>query len=147
MSQFYEYFKENMNALGFDAPASLYDTQQRAVATAGALITAIEKLGKTATVAEVVGATTRLEKLLVIGALSAAFYVGAVIGSIAIATGRAAAGGTSLSDVFFTASAHGLRAPWLANQLSVHPEIYRKSAPRRSLYALKSTSRRQSAFV
>ncbi|MDY6992162.1 MAG: hypothetical protein SVR94_06085 [Pseudomonadota bacterium] len=49
--------------------------------------------------AEIAGATVGLEKLLVLGAISASGYVGAVIGSIAIATGRSLGCGYRISDM------------------------------------------------
>jgi len=85
-SKFYEYFKENMEALGLPAPVSLFATQTTASGVISSILTAISRLSKNATVAELVGATTGLEKLMVVGAASASFYVGAAIGSFAIAT-------------------------------------------------------------
>ena len=64
------------------------------------LLTAINQLGKAATMAEIAGATVALEKLAVLGAISAAGYVGAVIGSIAVATGRSLGCGYRISDMF-----------------------------------------------
>ena len=89
MSNFYRYFRENMDQLGLPAPESLFGTLQAALANATAFVTQIDKFGSKVTVAELVGAGTRLEKMGMIAALSASYYVGAVIGSIAVATGRA----------------------------------------------------------
>ncbi|WP_199754747.1 hypothetical protein [Pseudoduganella lurida] len=52
---------------------------------------------------ELIVVGTRLEKLGTVATLSAAFYVGAVVGSIAVATGRSLAGGTSLTDALLAA--------------------------------------------
>jgi hypothetical protein len=65
-------------------------------------------------------------KLMVIVAMSASYYVGAVIGSIAVATGRSLSGGTSLSDVLLNAQMNHLHRPWLPAVMIRHPEIYRK---------------------
>jgi len=46
MSDFYEYFKENMDALGLPAPSSLFGNAQLATATAATLIGLVEKFGK-----------------------------------------------------------------------------------------------------
>jgi hypothetical protein len=126
MSDFYKYFKENMDALGFPAPESLFGNTQLAIASASALVGLVEKFGKKVTVREMIGAGVRGEKLIVIGAMSASLYVGAVIGSIAVATGRSLAGGTSLSDVMLNAQMNHLHRPWLPGIMARHPEIYRR---------------------
>ncbi|MCF6363009.1 MAG: hypothetical protein L3J88_06630 [Gammaproteobacteria bacterium] len=50
--------------------------------------------------AELVGATIGLEKLLVAGAFGATAYTGIVIGSIAVASGRSLSCGSRISDMF-----------------------------------------------
>lgn len=82
---FYTAFKQNMETLGLPAPASLFAAQQTATSTAVALIAAFKTLGPRATLGELVGATTGLEALCAVAALSAAFYIGAVIGSLIVA--------------------------------------------------------------
>lgn len=132
MSDFYRYFKENMAELGLPAPENLFGSVQTAVATITVLLTNIDKFGKTVTVGELIGAGTRLERLAIVAALSASFYVGACIGSLAVATGRTLAGGTSLSDVLLLARAHRLDRPWLTPVLLRSPAIYRPEAAGRS---------------
>ncbi|MTV40660.1 hypothetical protein [Duganella radicis] len=84
--------------------------------------------------AELIGAGTGLEKLIYLGALRASFYVGAVVGSIAVATGRSLAGGTSLSDVLMSARENNLHRPWLAGVLMRWPGIYRPQVKSRKHY-------------
>jgi hypothetical protein len=126
MSEFYKYFKENMDALGLPAPESLFGNAQLAIGSAMTLVGLVEKFGKKVTVMDMIGAGIKGEKLLTIGAMSAAYYVGAVIGSIAVATGRSLAGGTSLSDVLLRAQMSHLHRPWLPGLLVHHPEIYKR---------------------
>jgi len=126
MSDFYTYFKENMDALGLPAPESLYGNVQLALGSASTLIALLERFGKKVTVMEMIGAGIRGEKLAVIGAMSASFYVGAVIGSIAAATGRSLASGTSIADVLLNAQMNHLHRPWLPGLLVRHPEIYKR---------------------
>jgi len=126
MSDFYKYFKENMDALGLPAPESLYGNAQLAVGSAMTLVGLVEKFGKKITVREMIGAGIRGEKLATIWAMSASYYVGAVIGSIAVATGRTLAGGTSIADVLFNARRNRLHRPWLAAVLMHNPEIYKR---------------------
>ena len=125
MSDFYKYFKENMEALGLPAPDSLFGTLQSSLTTVTVLLASIDKFGKAVTVAELIVAGTRLEKLGMIGTLSATFYAGACIGSLAVATGRSMSGGASVADVLLYARTHHLHRPWLAAELYRAPGIYR----------------------
>jgi hypothetical protein len=134
MSDFYRYFKENMDSLGLPAPESLFGSLTTAVATATTLLSQIDKFGKTVTVGELIMAGNRLEKLAIVGACSAAFYAGAVIGSIAVAAGRTWSGGTSLADVLFFASNNRLNREWLSTCLFNCPGIYNSGAANKSFY-------------
>lgn len=124
MSNFYKYFKENMDSLGLEAPESLFGSPDIALAKAAQIGGAIAKLGRSATLLEIIGATTGLEKLMVVSGLSACYYVGGVIGSIAVATGRTLSGGTSIADCLAVADRINLRSSWLQDQLSRHPGVY-----------------------
>lgn len=126
MSDFYKYFKENMDALGLPAPESLYGNAQLALSSAGTLVGILERFGKRVTVMEMIGAGIKGEKLAMIAGMSAAYYVGAVIGSIAVATGRSLAGGMSIADVLLNAQMNQLHRPWLPSVLIRHPEIYKR---------------------
>lgn len=97
---FKKYFKENIEALGLPVPSTLFDTYQTAIATASTLVGTLATLGKGATMAEFIGATVGLEKLAVAASIGAAAYTGAVIGSIAIASGRLLSCGGRMSDLF-----------------------------------------------
>jgi hypothetical protein len=124
MSDFYKYFKENMDSLGLPAPEGLFGTAQAAIANCAIFVAHIDKFGTKITVRELIKAGTRLEKLGVVAAISASFYVGAVIGSIAVAAGRCLGNGTSLADVLFTANRSSLRRPWLTSTLQACPTLY-----------------------
>ena len=97
---FKKYFTENMNALGAPVPTGLFDSYQKAIGTAAILVGVLHKLGKGATMAELIGATIGLEKLAVAAAFGAAAYTGIVIGSIAVASGRSLGCGNRISDMF-----------------------------------------------
>lgn len=97
---FKKYFTENMNALGAPVPTTLFDSYQTAIGTASVLVAAFNTLGKGATVGELIGATVGLEKLGVAAAFGATFYVGVIIGSIAVASGRFLSCGSRMSDMF-----------------------------------------------
>lgn len=134
MSDFYIYFKENMESLGLPAPETLFGTVQTAVANAAVILTQIDKFGKAVTVGELIGAGTKLEGLGVIAACSAAFYVGAVIGSIAVATGRALSGGTTMMDAISAANRYNLNRPWVISSIQRWPGIYNGEAGARNMY-------------
>ena len=134
MSTFYRYFQENMSALGLTAPDSLFGTQQTALGTITTLLTYIDKFGTRVTVGEMIAAGTKLETLATVGAYQVAYYAGAAIGSLAVATGRTLSGGTSLGDVLYEISKSGFRRPWLVTLLHLRPAIYDRSVANRRLY-------------
>lgn len=134
MSDFYKYFQENMAALGLAAPESLFGSQQVALSTISAIIGFVDKFGTKVTVREMIGAGLRLEQLATLGAMGAAYYTGAAIGSLAVATGRTLTGGTSLGDVLFEASRRGFKRAWLTSLLHRMPGIYDATAANRKHY-------------
>jgi hypothetical protein len=133
-SDFYRYFKENMDSLGLDCPETLFATNGAAIQTAATILAVIQQHGSKVTVAELIGAGTGLEKLIYLGALRASFYAGAVVGSIAVATGRSLAGGISLSDVLMSARSNNLHRPWLAGVFMRWPGIYLPTVQSRKYY-------------
>jgi hypothetical protein len=104
LSDFYRYFRENMASLNLPAPRSLFATGKQAKETIGAIAGAVRAFGTRATVGEIVGTIPSLSAagdLLTLGsAVSASFYVGACIGSLAVATGRTVSGGKQIADFF-----------------------------------------------
>lgn len=141
MPTFYDYFKENMESLNLAAPTNLFGTQQTAIATINGILSAIDKFGTRVTVLEIAGAGTRLELLGAIGAVGAAYYAGAAIGSLAVATGRTLAGGTSLGDVLFEMSKRNWNRQWLTLLLQRRPGIYDQKARNRRHYKLHESLR------
>ncbi len=103
---FNKYFTENMNALGLEVPSGLFASYDKALTTVTALASALHTLGKGATMAELVGATVGVEQLMVVGAVGGTFYVGACVGSLAVASGRSISCGNSISDLFMLIALH-----------------------------------------
>ena len=139
---FYGYFNENMEALHLPAPYGLFGTLTTATATIGAMVKLVEKFGTRVTVAELIKtlpgavagagggavgiATGASECLLVAGAVSAAYYVGACIGSLAVATGKTLSGGISIADCLSVANANRIETPpWLIATLHTNPQLQR----------------------
>ena len=118
MSQFYNYFKENMKAMHLSAPEEFFSTQEKALGAALSITKAIYMFGPRVTVGELIGAGILSEKLYIAVNMGAAYYLGAVIGSIAVATGRSISGGVTIADVLFVANEHNLNRPWLPDAIA-----------------------------
>ena len=131
---FYKHFKQNMNALGLPAPDTLFGTLGTAVATASTILRSIDALGKTATIADILGATTKLEALGIVSALAASFYAGAVVGSIAVASGKYLSCGTTISDALTFSQRNGIHRPWLRPVFIRYPGIIDQQVLRRAHY-------------
>ena len=135
---FKKYFKENMNELGLKVPSGLFDSSKKAIETAGLILGTLKLLGKGATMAEVAGATIALEKLAVLSALSASYYVGAVIGSIAVASGRSLGCGYRISDMITLLENNNLKFNNWNSFYMMHPEILDKGHKFRKVYYAKA---------
>lgn len=107
------YFKQNMQALGLSAPDELFGTLEKTIGCAYAMSKAIEVYGTRVTIGELVYAGTFSEGLGVALSIGAAYYLGAVIGSIAVATGQSISGGTTIADILFTARKYNLYRDWM----------------------------------
>lgn len=79
-------FQDNMAGLHLPVPTILFATLQTSLASTSAALGALKALGPGATVAELIGATTGLELLTVAGSMLGVFYLGAVVGSLMVAT-------------------------------------------------------------
>jgi hypothetical protein len=121
---FYTYFKENMKSMGLPAPETLFGTVGTATANISAIVGAVERFGSAVTIGELIGAGTVSEVLIIIGSCTAAFYVGACIGSLAVATGMYFSDGISIADLFACANQHGIKtSPWLQKIYISYPEL------------------------
>jgi hypothetical protein len=137
---FKKYFNENMKELGLPVPSTLFDTYQTAVATASTLVGTLATLGKGATIGELIGATVGLEKLAVAASIGAAGYTGAVIGSIAVASGRSLGCGSRISDMFVFTHQNNLQFnDWHA--FYVHnPQVLDKGHKFRNSFGMRAKS-------
>ena len=135
---FRRYFNENVQGLGLPVPSRLFDSYNAAIAHAVVMVDTLRTLGKGATVGELIGATTGLEKLKVAAAFGASAYVGAVIGSIAVASGRSFGCGSRISDLFVFRHQHKLDFKD-ANSFYVHnPHVVDKGRPFRSNFGIRA---------
>lgn len=94
---FYDRFKANMAATppGLPAPEGLFDTAAKATATIAALARAMKDYPSRVTIREIwmtvpvrASAPAALEGVTVVMGISAAYYVGACVGSLLVATGQ-----------------------------------------------------------
>lgn len=139
-------FQDNMHALRLDAPSSLFLSLQTAIGTFTTMLGALKALGPTATVAELVGATTALEKLGAVGAMAASYYVGATLGSLIVATDAVKACGDPYRNS--PAARYRAVAQWIASRgllvpmdiqvfIQRHPEVL-TDVPARKSYAMRA---------
>ena len=98
---------------------------QKVVAHIGVVMTAMKAFGPAVTVSELLGAGTATEIVLFAAPMYASFYLGAIIGSLAVATGRAASSGATLADVVETAMRFGLYEPSLLHTLHRAPTLFK----------------------
>ena len=110
---FYFYFKQNMELIGLSAPTQMFGTMEKTIGSAYAISKAVETFGTGVTVGELIGAGTLCEGLGITLTVGAAYYLGAVIGSVAVATGQTVSGGITIADVMFTARQYNLDRFWL----------------------------------
>ena len=127
-----------MKDLGLPVPQTLFDNFNAAVANAGLILETLGTLGKGATMAEVIKATTGLERLKVAASLGASFYVGAIIGSIAVASGRSLGCGNRISDTFVFIHQNNLTFDGWNSFYVRNPEILDKSSKFRIAYRSKA---------
>ncbi len=138
-----------MAALHLPVPTTLFATLQTSLASVTSMMTTLKTLGPNATVAELVGATTRLEMLSVAGSVLASGYIGAVIGSLIVATDAVASckpGANATIEITRWAARHGLIVhPLVLTQLLRHPEILAPASysnfDQRARVALKGATR------
>jgi len=137
---FKKYFKENMQALGLPFPSTFFDSYNAAIAHAIIMLETLKTLGKGATVAELIGATTGLEKLKVAATFGATAYVGAVIGSIAVASGRSLGCGSRISDMFVFTHQNKLQFKGWQTFYIHNSKIFDKNNPLRKSFSLRAKS-------
>ncbi len=141
---FFRYFKENMNGLGLPVPEGVFDSYTTATANLSLLLASLHTLGTGATMSELVGATVGFEKLLVAGAVGATYYLGAAVGSVAVATGRSLSCGTRMSDLFVLIEKHDLQFRNWDIFFRANPGILEPGHPSRRLLAVRGRHQPQS---
>jgi hypothetical protein len=105
-------------------------------------IDGIEKYGERVTVMELVGAGLLSERWGFLGAMAASAFLGAAIGSAAVASGRSLSCGSSLADVMEYAASKQFLTPDVRQVLIRNPQIFQRKHPARYSYAMMARSAR-----
>lgn len=104
MSDFYSYFCENMQALHLPAPHSLFGSASQAKEVIAGIASAIRSFGTNASMSEIFLTVPKLsmagDAALLYSGVKASYYLGACIGSLAVALGRSTSGGNTITDFF-----------------------------------------------
>jgi hypothetical protein len=104
MSEFYRYFCANMEALHLTAPHSLFGTAKQAKETIENIAKAITSFGANATMKEIFLTVPSMSILgdafVLYEGVKPIYYLGACIGSLAVATGMSLSGGITIADFF-----------------------------------------------
>lgn len=106
---FWVYFRENMQALNLPCPDGISANATAVGASVRTLEGFVSKYGTRVTVRDMIRAGLLKERFGTIGALTAAYYLGAVVGSAAVATFRVANKGATLAEVIEEGMAMGAR--------------------------------------
>lgn len=136
---FFEYVNTNMEQLGLTPPKTIWQKTETTIKTVGTLLGAIKMLGKGATLSELAFATTALEKTVVGGVVLASGYVGAYVGSVAVAAGRYGACGSTISDTIYFIQENGIDFYGSKVFFANNPEIIKPSMPNRETFAERIT--------
>lgn len=138
---FVKIFRGNMRSLGLTPPISMFNGFQQSLTHAMVMASALDSLGRNATMGEIIGATSGLEKLKTVSGLYGAFYVGAVIGSLVVASAHSGACSAKRADLLAFVQRNNLRFPGDMTFYNTHPEVLSGPNDRRLAYAALATKR------
>jgi hypothetical protein len=133
------YWRENMQALGIPVPDTMFPNYALLIGAIKELNKAIVKYGARLTVADLAGAGLAAEVIDYLLEIGLAAFVGAAIGSAAVATQRVLMGGTTLGEVLSWAFSNNVKpAPQVRAVLIKNPEIYTQNHPAQPFYSSKA---------
>ncbi len=118
---------ENMASLGLPMPSTAFETAGSMTAIATSIAEAIEIGGTSLSLYQALHKINSAKNALSVSAgITASYYLGALIGSMAVASGRCMANGASIADAIWTAREMGIFGSWLDAEYIKHPELLRK---------------------
>ncbi len=121
-ASFGKYFSENMAALGLPTPNGIYESSLSVFGIAAVLGEAAH-LHPNMPVSMAWKGSFMFEKAKMLTAVAVSYYVGAMIGSAAVAVGRSAGCGATIADAIWLARENGVFGTWLEHELVSHPEF------------------------
>ena len=123
---FGQYIDNNMSSLNLPMPSTIFETIGSMTAVATAIAEVIEINGTSISLYQSLKKISSAKKALSVSVgLSASYYLGALIGSMAVATGRCLSGGATIADAIWTAREMGIFGSWLETEYIKHPELLR----------------------
>jgi len=137
--EFIKYANDNMKALGLTPIENMGDTIDQALSKLGTMAGTVAVLGKGATLAELALATTAVEKIAVGASFYATFYVGAYIGSFAVATGKYLSCGSSIADAFAFIEDNNIKFDNAKVFFANNPEILNTGMANREVFAKRAS--------
>lgn len=123
---FGQYIDNNMSSLNLPIPSTIFETIGSMTAIATAIAEVIEINGTSISLYQALQKISSAKKALSVSTgISASFYLGALIGSMAVATGKCISNGATISDALWTAREMGIFGSWLETEYIKHPELLR----------------------
>ena len=121
------FIDENMASLGLPMPSSAFETAGSMTAIATSIAEVIEINGTSLSLYQALNKINSAKNALSVSAgITASYYLGALIGSMAVASGRCLANGATIADVIWTAREMGIFGSWLDAEYIKHPELLQK---------------------
>jgi len=105
-------------------PSTVFETIGSMTAIATAIAEVIEINGTSVSLYQALQKISTAKRALSVSAgISASYYFGALVGSMAVATGRCASNGATITDAVWTAREMGIFGSWLETEYVKHPEL------------------------
>lgn len=123
-----------MSDLNLDVPVSWHSGMVAVLRRVGSVAMLEDKIGLGTGVVQAIRGASAAEGVLLVNGFEASWYLGAAIGSVAVATGRYLGCGTTIVDALAYASGQGVFSPSVRMILLTHPEIVDPSHPLRRNY-------------
>ena len=121
---FGQYIDDNMSSLNLPMPSTVFETVGSMTAVATAIAEVIEISGTSISLYQALQKINSAKRALSVSAgISASYYLGALIGSMAVATGRCLSNGATITDALWTAREMGIFGSWLETEYIKHPEL------------------------
>ena len=123
--RFLEYFNKNMDSLGLPGFEGIYMSAAEILAAIAAIAQGVDAYGRKATLADLLKKKNIALRTSVGLGVLAAFWVGAAIGSFAVAAGRSLGCGATIGDVIWKLRNSGVNGGWVDGAVYSDPRFSR----------------------